>query len=143
MEAQWPLTLHLPHSCLCSNYKSTPVNFSPPVYPLPHFFFHLGIPRHVLGPCHKCFGHMMGVRGYITCYKTFDTYYLACYIPLITRNMGVHGCKTWWGEKIDAKCRPWEKNCSNTLVLKLWPWYFCGYSKLQSLLFWVHSCLKW
>jgi hypothetical protein len=68
-------------SCLCSNYKSTPVNFPPPSLPFASFFFHLGIPRHVLGPCHKCFGHMMRVRGYVTCYKTLDTYYLACYIP--------------------------------------------------------------
>jgi hypothetical protein len=29
------------------------------LYPI---FFHLGIFRHVLGPCHTCFGHVVGTR---------------------------------------------------------------------------------
>ncbi len=45
----------------------------------------------------------MGVRGYVTCYKTLGKCYLACYMPCGTRNtsrnMRGHVCETWQGEK--------------------------------------------
>ncbi len=58
----------------------------PPRSALCPFFFHLGTSRHVQDPFHTCFGHEMGARAYVTCYKTLD--YLACYVPLGICNMG-------------------------------------------------------
>jgi hypothetical protein len=52
------------------------------------YFFHLGILKHVLGPCHTYFEHVLGAKEYVTCYTTLGSCYLACYMPLITHNMG-------------------------------------------------------
>ncbi len=74
-------------------------SFSPSLPFALFYFSHLGICRHVLGPCYTCFEHVIDVRGYVTCYKTLGTCYLACYMPCGTSNTRGHGFKTWQGEK--------------------------------------------
>ncbi len=63
------------------------------VYLLPKFFFTLAFLDLFLDACHICFGHVMGARSYVTCYKTMGTCFLACCMPLGTCNMGCYGCK--------------------------------------------------
>jgi len=54
------LTLHMPIVVNAEQYKSTMLQFFFAVCPI---FFHLGISRHVSGPCHTCFGHVMAANG--------------------------------------------------------------------------------
>jgi hypothetical protein len=82
------LTLHMPIVVNAEQYKSAVLQFFFAVCPI---FFHLGISRHVLGPCHTCFGHVMGAKG--LCNMLQDPLahgYLACYVPLGSRNMGAY-----------------------------------------------------
>ncbi len=52
-----PLTLHVP--VVVNGVLLQFFFFASVLYPI---FFHLGIFRHVLGPCHTCFGHVVGTR---------------------------------------------------------------------------------
>ncbi len=61
-------------------------SFSPSLPFTLFYFSHLDICRHFLDPCYTCFEHVIGVRGYVTCYKTLGTCYLACYMPSGTSN---------------------------------------------------------
>jgi hypothetical protein len=69
-----------------------------------------------------CFGSMsythLECKGYVKCYKTLGTCYLACHEALGTHNMGGYGAKHWQGEKKNrAKARLRGGNCNRLLVL--------------------------
>ncbi len=69
-------------------------SFNLPICPI---YFHLIMPRHVLSPCYAHYGHIKGIKGYVT-------YYLACDVKLQVQKMpGCHLKKYEWGKWVDWK----------------------------------------
>jgi hypothetical protein len=59
----------------CNQYKRTAAVFSPSLSAPCPVCFYLVIPKHDLGPCYACFGHVMGIRGlwHVTGHVPFGT----------------------------------------------------------------------
>jgi hypothetical protein len=85
-----------------SQYKSTAAisSSSLPICPV---YFHLVMPRHVLSPCHACYEHIRGIKGYVTFYLAFYVRFTSAkYAILYKVTSAKHACmsleKIWMGQ---------------------------------------------
>ncbi len=94
----WPIKMpyHIIFSHVVNVINTTTLlQFFFPILPLA-FLFQLGIPKHILGPCYKCFGHVKVLKGYVN-------WYLACYVNLCTCYLACYTCKFFFQNHLIIK----------------------------------------
>jgi hypothetical protein len=87
---------------------------------LPHPYFHLVMPSHVLSPCYACYEYTRGIKGYVTsylaCYVRLQVQNMLYYMRLLEHNMPeCHLRKYGWGKWADWRKQSQQHFCTDCI----------------------------